>query len=74
MAKELLQHSDQYITRCLTRNPDSGKALKLRDLGAEVVRGDLTKPETLSEPFEGVWGLFAVTDFYDTVREALCSI
>jgi uncharacterized protein YbjT (DUF2867 family) len=35
--------------------------------GAEVVKADLTIPSTLPEAFKDIWGVFAVTDFYDTV-------
>ncbi|KIX09316.1 uncharacterized protein Z518_00395 [Rhinocladiella mackenziei CBS 650.93] len=35
-------------------------------LGAEVVRGDLTDVSTLAPAIGGCWGVFAVTDFYDS--------
>lgn len=71
MAKLLLRHPDQYHVRCLTRNPSSDKAKALSDQGAELVQADLTVPSTLPEAFQGVWGVFAVTDFYDTVTLSL---
>ncbi|KAF5579134.1 transcriptional regulatory [Fusarium pseudocircinatum] len=52
--------------RCLTRNPSSDKAKALAAKGAQLVKADLTIPSTLPEAFKGVWGVFAVTDFYDT--------
>lgn len=67
VANLLVQYPDKYIVRCLTRNPDSDKAKKLAALGAQVVKADLTVPSTLPQAFKGVWGIFAVTDFYDTV-------
>ncbi len=70
VAKLLLQHPDLYTTRCLTRNPSSDKAKALADMGGELVKADLTVPATLPEAFKGVWGVFAVTDFYDTVRRS----
>ncbi|KAH7095432.1 hypothetical protein FB567DRAFT_623701 [Paraphoma chrysanthemicola] len=66
VAKELLKHPNQYTTRCLTRNANGDKAKALADLGAELVEADLTKPSTLPAAFKNVWGVFAVTDFYDT--------
>ncbi|KAJ6071577.1 hypothetical protein N7499_009591 [Penicillium canescens] len=66
VARILLQHPDQYIVRCLTRNPESDKAQALDKLGAVSVRGDLTVPSSLSVPLKGAWGVFGVTDFYDT--------
>jgi hypothetical protein len=58
VARILLQHPDQYIVRCLTRNPQSEKAQALEELGAVSVRGDLTVPSSLSVPLKGVWGVF----------------
>ncbi|PVH70622.1 NAD(P)-binding protein [Cadophora sp. DSE1049] len=66
VANDLLKYPDQYTTRCLTRSPSSDKAKALASKGAEVVQGDLTKPDTLTSAFTDAWGVFAVTDFYDT--------
>jgi uncharacterized protein YbjT (DUF2867 family) len=54
--------------RALTRNPSSYKARALAELGAQLTTADLTDPSTLAQAFKDVWGVFAVTDFYDTVR------
>lgn len=67
IANLLVQYPDQYLVRCLTRNPSSDKAKALAAKGAQLVKADLTIPSTLPEAFKGVWGVFAVTDFYDTV-------
>jgi len=53
-----LQAGGQFEVRALTRNPD-----KHRDLAEEVVEGDLNRPETLKTAFEGVHGVFLVTNF-----------
>ncbi|KAF5530240.1 hypothetical protein FMEXI_13673 [Fusarium mexicanum] len=66
IANLLVRYPDQYLVRCLTRNPSSDKAKALATKGAQLVKADLTVPSTLPEAFEGVWGVFAVTDFYDT--------
>ncbi|KAM0231633.1 hypothetical protein ACHAPO_008481, partial [Fusarium lateritium] len=66
IANLLVQYPDQYLVRALTRNPDSVKAKALAANGAQLVKADLTVPSTLPEAFKGVWGVFAVTDFYDT--------
>ncbi|KAH7469654.1 hypothetical protein FOMA001_g13920 [Fusarium oxysporum f. sp. matthiolae] len=66
IANLLVQYPDQYLVRCLTRNPSSDKAKSLAAKGAQLVKADLTIPSTLPEAFKGVWGVFAVTDFYDT--------
>lgn len=67
MAKLLLQYGEEYAVRALTRDPNSAAAKKLSDKGAEVVKGDLTDPETLPAAFQGCWGAFVVTNFYDSV-------
>ncbi|KAJ9497590.1 hypothetical protein H2202_007014 [Exophiala xenobiotica] len=66
VAKLLLQYPDQYAVRALTRNPSSAAARKLSEAGAEVVQGDLTDPSTLPAAFDGCWGAFVVTNFYDS--------
>ena len=67
VAKLLLQHPNEYKVRAVTRNPDSDASRKLAELGAEVVRGDLTDASTLDTAFQGCWGAFVVTNFYDAV-------
>ncbi|KAI9065076.1 NAD-P-binding protein [Trametes sanguinea] len=66
VARLLLQHQDKYRVRALTRNPQSPAAQKLADLGAEVVKADLSVPSDLNEALRGCWGVFGVTNFYDT--------
>lgn len=66
MAQLLLQHPSQYRVRAVTRNPSSGAARALAAQGAEVVQADLTVPSTLPQVFAGCWGVFAVTNFYDS--------
>src|SRR4029077_11893353 len=55
-----LQASSQFKVRALTRNPD-----KHQDLGDEVVKADLDRPETLKAAFEGAHGVFLVTNFWE---------
>ena len=49
-----------YRVRALTRNPDryAGDA-------DEVVEADLSRPETLAAAFEGAYGAFVVTAFWE---------
>jgi uncharacterized protein YbjT (DUF2867 family) len=67
VAKYLLQFKEQYSVRALTRDPSSKAAKDLTDKGAQVVRADLTVPSDLEEALKGCWGVFAVTNFYDSV-------
>lgn len=55
-----LRASGQFHVRALTRNPG-----KHRELGDEVVEADLSRPETLRIAFEGAYGVFVVTNFWE---------
>ncbi|ROV91522.1 hypothetical protein VMCG_09445 [Cytospora schulzeri] len=66
VAKLLLQHPSQYAVRAVTRDPSSPAAQALAAQGAEVVRADLTVPSSLPAALEGCWGVFGVTNFYDS--------
>ncbi|OSD08240.1 NAD-P-binding protein [Trametes coccinea BRFM310] len=66
VAKLLLQNHEKYRVRALTRNPDSPAAQKLAEQGAEVVKADLSIPSDLQEALRGCWGVFGVTNFYDS--------
>ncbi|KAH9848925.1 NAD-P-binding protein [Lenzites betulinus] len=66
VARLFLQHPNLYQVRALTRDPQSSPAQRLAELGAEVVRADLTVPSDLSEALRGCWGVFGVTNFYDS--------
>ena len=48
--------SKKYVVRALTRDVTQPKAQVLRDLGAEVVKGDLN---------EGAYGAFLVTNTWE---------
>lgn len=52
--------ADGWHVRALTRNPQSAKAQALSTLGAEVVQGDMTEPDSLLPIFEGAYGVFSV--------------
>jgi uncharacterized protein YbjT (DUF2867 family) len=55
-----LQAGSKFKVRALTRNPD-----KHRELASEVVEADLDRPETLNAAFEGAYGVFLVTNFWE---------
>ena len=56
--------------RALTRNVVSAAARNLQELGAEVVRGDLSDTATLAPALAGVYGVFAVLDWHEDGIEA----
>ncbi|KAI1791732.1 NAD(P)-binding protein [Ganoderma leucocontextum] len=66
VARLLLQHPDEYRTRVLTRDPQSPAGLELARLGAEVVKADLTVPSDVQAALRDCWGVFGVTNFYDS--------
>ena len=55
-----LQAGGQFRVRALSRNPDEH-----RDLADEIVHANLDQPETLEAAFQGVHGLFLVTNFWN---------
>ncbi|HEU4563681.1 MAG TPA: NmrA/HSCARG family protein [Gemmatimonadaceae bacterium] len=64
VARHLLRRG-RFAVRALTRNPDSPAARALRELGAEVVRGDLADVESLRAAMAGAYGVFGVTNFWE---------
>jgi uncharacterized protein YbjT (DUF2867 family) len=54
-----------FTIRALTRNPNADKATALAQLGAEVVAADLDDLESLNQAFEGAYGAFCVTSFWE---------
>lgn len=54
-----------FTARVLTRNAGSDAARALADLGAEIVEADLQRPETIRDAFEGAYGAYCVTFYWD---------
>lgn len=66
LAHAILADSDsEFRVRAITRNPKSDKARALADLGAEVVQADLDDVDSLTAAFDGCWGAFCVTNFWE---------
>ena len=61
----LSDKSSGFSVRALTRNVDSDKAKALIEQGAEVVTADVDNIESLKNGFEGAYGVFAVTNFWE---------
>ena len=55
-----LQTGLEFKVRALTRHPSQH-----RDLADEVVEADLNRPETLEAAFQGAYGVFLVTNFWE---------
>lgn len=64
VARNLLSRG-KFNVRVITRKPESSAAAALRELGAEIVQGDLDDPASLSAALEGVHGVFGVTNFWE---------
>ncbi len=54
-----------FAVRALTRDPDSEKARELAKLGAEVVKADANSMASLRKAFDGAFGAFCVTFFWE---------
>lgn len=61
----LLTASDEFAIRAITRNPDSEKAKALEAKGCEVVKGDADDVASMIKAFEGCYGAFLVTNFWE---------
>jgi uncharacterized protein YbjT (DUF2867 family) len=62
---DALLASGQYAVRVVTRDPSSKSAEALAKRGIGVVKGDLTEPSSLHAAFDGAYGAFIVTNFWD---------
>jgi uncharacterized protein YbjT (DUF2867 family) len=62
VARHLL--GDGWSVRALTRSPDKPEAENLRNLGAEIVQGDLDDPASISSAVAGVYGVFSVQQYW----------
>lgn len=54
-----------FAVRAITRDADSDKAVELANLGAEVVAADLDDRAAIRAAFEGAYGAFCVTFFWE---------
>jgi hypothetical protein len=61
----LADESGEFAARALTRDPNSDKARQLRELGAEVVAADVGDEQSLRRAFQGAYGAFCVTFFWE---------
>ena len=63
LSKILLQRG--VPVRAMTRNPAKPTAKQLAALGAEVVAGDLDDEESLNQACAGMYGVFALQNFWE---------
>jgi uncharacterized protein YbjT (DUF2867 family) len=55
----------EFAVRAITRNANSDKARELAKMGAEVVEADVDDKESIKKAFEGAYGAYCVTFFWD---------
>ena len=55
----------EFAARAVTRDPSKEQAQALAAAGAEVVQADLDDEASLGGAFEGAYGVFAVTNFWE---------
>lgn len=71
VARALLEDPDSgFSVRAVTRDPDSDRARELDRLGAEVVRADMDDEASLAPAFEGAYGAYLVTNFWEDMDAA----
>lgn len=59
--------SQQFTLRGITRNTSSDKAKALAAKGVELAAADLNNPQNLAEVLKGSYGVFAVTNYWETM-------
>jgi uncharacterized protein YbjT (DUF2867 family) len=57
--------SGEFTARAITRNANSDKAKELSNLGVEVVEADVDDKISVKNAFEGAYGAFCVTFFWE---------
>src|SRR5437868_2929364 len=59
-----------FPVRALTRDPDQPKARPLMGHGAEVMKGDMSDPASLTHAMDGVYGVYSVQNSHEAGVEA----
>ena len=57
--------NSEYTARAITRNSNSDKAKELAKIGAEVVQADVNDPVSLKRAFNGAYGAYLVTFYWE---------
>jgi uncharacterized protein YbjT (DUF2867 family) len=66
LARAILEDRDgPFAARTITRNASSEKAQALADMGAELVEADVNDRASLERAFDGAYGAFCVTFFWE---------
>src|ERR1700747_3056849 len=65
---DALLASGKFAVRVVSRDPVGAAAKALSKRGVEVIKGDLLDAPSLRFPFEGAFGAFVVTNFWDPAQ------
>jgi len=65
---DALLASGKFTVRVVSRDPVGSAAKALNKRGVEVIKGDLLDAPSLRLPFEGAYGAFVVTNFWDPAQ------
>jgi uncharacterized protein YbjT (DUF2867 family) len=66
LCRAILDDADGgFACRAITRDPSKDKAKELAGKGAELVAADIDDVESLKKAFEGAYGVYAVTNFWE---------
>src|SRR3982751_2991870 len=66
----LADPSSGFRARAVTRKASGEKADALRKLGAEVVEADLDNEASLAKAFDGAFGAYCVTNYWEHMTPA----
>lgn len=61
----LNDQNGEFVPRAITRNVNSDKAKALSEKGVEIVHADLDDIESLKKAFNGVYGAYCVTNYWE---------
>ena len=61
----LADRAGEFSVRAITRDVDSDKARALAAAGAQVVAADLTDPDSVRRAFDGAYGAYCVTFYWN---------
>jgi uncharacterized protein YbjT (DUF2867 family) len=57
--------NSEFTVRAVTRNADTEKVKALASQGAEIVVADIDDPRSLNQAFQGAYGAYCVTFYWD---------
>ena len=61
--------ASKYTIRAITRDTSKPAAKELASKGCEVVAADLSSPSSLSNAVSGSYGVFAVTNYWESMKK-----